>query len=49
VDDFFDADKLAETKRFWERGLAHQIAELADFDTVIKECRSLLEAASWLF
>ncbi len=43
VDDFFDGERLAETKRFWERGLAHQIDELPDFDTVIEECRILVE------
>ncbi|MBU2559310.1 nucleotidyl transferase AbiEii/AbiGii toxin family protein [archaeon] len=43
VDDFFDADALAETERFWERGLAHQIDELPGFDTVIGECKSLVE------
>ncbi len=41
VDDFFDGERLAETKRFWERGLAHQIDKLPDFDTVIEECRVL--------
>ena len=43
VDDFFDRKGLAETKRFWERGLAHQIDKLPDFDTVIEECRVLTE------
>lgn len=43
VNDLFDADTLAGTKRFWERGLAHQVDELADFDTVIEECRSLVK------
>lgn len=41
MDDFFDKDKLAETEKFWKKGLAHQIDKLADFDTAIKECRSL--------
>ncbi len=44
IDDFFDADTLAETKKFWEKGLAHQVDELPEFERVIDDCRSLLKA-----
>jgi len=44
VNDFFDADRLEKTERFWERGLAHQIDELPDFYNVITECMRLLKA-----
>lgn len=42
VEDFFLAEQLSEAKRFWERGLAHQMSNLAPFPTVIASLQNLL-------
>lgn len=34
--DFFQPEQLDEARRFWERGLAHQMASLPDFDEVVR-------------
>lgn len=41
-ENFFGEEQLAETKRFWERGLAHQISDLPPFESVISELRDLI-------
>lgn len=39
----FEADKIAEVRKYWEKGLAHQINNLPDFKKVVEECEKLLD------
>src|SRR3989338_4051947 len=38
----FEKEKIAEAKQFWEKGLAHQINNLPDFNAVVTECKNLM-------
>jgi predicted nucleotidyltransferase component of viral defense system len=42
VDDFFQPERIEEAARYWERGLAHQVSNLANFQVVIGELRTIL-------
>jgi len=41
--DFMNPERAEEARRYWERGLAHQLSDLPDFDTVLEELRGLLD------
>jgi len=41
VETFFDKSHLNTVRAYWERGLAHQIDQLPDFDTAISEYEEL--------
>lgn len=43
VDDFFDETRIEEARRYWERGLAHQLTDLPDFDAVLAELQDLIQ------
>ena len=43
IEDFFNNDRTEEAGRYWERGLAHQLIDLPDFEKVLYELRLLLE------
>jgi len=38
----FEKEKIAEAQQFWEKGLAHQINNLPDFNVVVAECKTLI-------
>jgi len=42
IDDFFQPERIGEAQRYWERGLAHQLSNLAKFQDVIGELRTIL-------
>ncbi len=42
VDDFFLPERIEEARRYWERGLAHQLSELPDFKLTMTELHNLL-------
>lgn len=42
IDDFFQSERVEEAARYWERGLAHQLSNLASFQDVIGELRTML-------
>ena len=42
VDDFFLPQRTEEAGRYWERGLAHQVANLADYRLTLNELKELL-------
>ncbi|MEA2031564.1 MAG: nucleotidyl transferase AbiEii/AbiGii toxin family protein [candidate division Zixibacteria bacterium] len=42
TEDFFDPERTKEASRYWERGLAHQLNELPNFEKVQKEIKSLI-------
>lgn len=42
IEDFFVPASIDEAGRYWERGLAHQVANLASFDIVVGELKSML-------
>jgi predicted nucleotidyltransferase component of viral defense system len=46
TDDFFNGERVEEARLFWERGLAHQLNDLPDFDKVLKELEDLIRAIS---
>jgi len=46
IDDFFDNKRIEEAGRYWERGLAHQLNDLPDFDKVLEELRGLIKEIS---
>ena len=43
TDDFFNDDRTEEAGRYWERGLAHQLNDLPDFEEVLEELRDLID------
>lgn len=43
VDDFFDRERTEEAGRYWERGLAHQMNDLPDFNKVLEELKDLIK------
>ena len=43
VDDYFDQSRIDEARRYWERGLAHQLNDLPDFDAVLSELQDLIQ------
>ncbi len=38
----FEKEKIAEAQWFWEKGLAHQINNLPEFEKVIIECKDMI-------
>jgi predicted nucleotidyltransferase component of viral defense system len=42
IDDFFQPERIEEARRYWERGLAHQINMLPNFIQVTRELKNLL-------
>lgn len=46
VRDFLNPQKIAEAENYWERGLAHQLQRLPDFQSVLAELRILLPEVS---
>jgi len=40
--DFMNVERTEEARQYWERGLAHQLSELPDFDTVLEELKGLI-------
>lgn len=40
--DFMNVESTEEARQYWERGLAHQLSELPDFDTVLEELKGLI-------
>lgn len=42
VEDLFAPDRITEAAQFWERGLAHQVDNLPQFESVVSELRGLL-------
>jgi predicted nucleotidyltransferase component of viral defense system len=39
---FFNTERTEEAGRYWERGLAHQLHELPDFEKVLEELKHLI-------
>jgi len=46
TEDFFDTERTEEAGRYWERGLAHQLNDLPDFDKVLEELKDLIKEIS---
>ena len=46
VEDFFSKERTDEAGRYWERGLAHQLNDLPDFEKVLEELRGLIKVIS---
>jgi predicted nucleotidyltransferase component of viral defense system len=44
VDAFFQPERVDEAKRYWERGLAHQVDNLPPFEAVVAELKNLLNS-----
>ena len=42
VEAFFEKERTEEAGRYWERGLAHQLNDLPDFEKVLQELRELI-------
>ena len=42
TDDFFDTERTEEAGRYWERGLAHQLNNLPDFEKMLEELRPMI-------
>lgn len=42
VDDFFDPTRTEEAGRYWQRGLAHQLNDLPEFENVLEELEQFL-------
>jgi len=42
TEDFFDKERTEEAGRYWERGLAHQLNDLPNFEKVLEELKDLL-------
>jgi len=42
TEDFFNKERTEEAGRYWERGLAHQLNDLPDFDKVLEDLKSLI-------
>ena len=42
TEDFFNKERTEEAGRYWERGLAHQLNDLPDFEQVLYELKDLL-------
>ena len=42
VEDFLLEARISAARQFWEKGIAHQVASLPDFDVVLIELRDLL-------
>jgi predicted nucleotidyltransferase component of viral defense system len=41
-DHLFSPERIKPAQEFWEKSLAHQISDLPDFQTVVSECKSLI-------
>ena len=46
TEDFFNKERTEEAGRYWERGLAHQLNDLPDFEKVLEELKDLIKAIS---
>lgn len=46
TEDFFNGERTEEAGRYWERGLAHQLNDLPDFEKVLEELKDLIKAIS---
>lgn len=42
TEDFFNKERIEEAGRYWERGLAHQLNNLPDFEKVLEELKDSL-------
>jgi len=42
TEDFFDTERTEEAGKYWERGLAHQLNDLPDFEKVLEELKDSL-------
>lgn len=42
AEDFFNQERTEEAGRYWERGLAHQLNDLPDFEKVLEELKELI-------
>lgn len=43
IDDFFQPERIEEARRYWERGLAHQVTNLTGFESVINELSVIIK------
>ncbi len=43
TEDFFNKERTEEARRYWERGLAHQLNDLPDFAKVLEELKGLID------
>src|SRR3989344_3720277 len=41
-DSLFSSERIKPAQEYWEKSLAHQISNLPDFQTVVSECKSLI-------
>ncbi|MBI5871654.1 nucleotidyl transferase AbiEii/AbiGii toxin family protein [archaeon] len=41
-DHLFSPDRIQPAKEYWEKSLAHQISNLPEFQTIVSECKSLI-------
>jgi len=41
-DNLFSSERIKPAQEYWEKSLAHQISNLPDFQTVVSECKSLI-------
>ena len=46
TEDFFNKERTEEAGRYWERGLAHQLTDLPDFEKVLEELKDLIKVIS---
>ena len=46
TEDFFNKERTDEAGRYWERGLAHQLNDLPNFEKVLEELRNLIKEIS---
>lgn len=42
IDRLFSPDNIQSAQEHWKKSLAHQISDLPDFKTVVRDCRALL-------
>lgn len=43
IEDFLEETRAGEARRYWERGLAHQLTNLPDFDELLSELKEALK------
>ncbi|MFH2036444.1 MAG: nucleotidyl transferase AbiEii/AbiGii toxin family protein [Candidatus Zixiibacteriota bacterium] len=46
IEDFLKTEREEEARRFWERGLAHQLNDSPDFEKVLEELNDLIKGIS---
>jgi len=44
TEDFFKKERTGEAGRYWERGLAHQLNDLPEFEQVLEELKALIRS-----